>query len=186
MMGGRFMKRITLAVILIAVMLCFNSCANDNKQTLDIVESDVSSLGLIKNEYKYSSVSKFLDKKPSIDQLNKKYKNGFYKRLSNLYYTVIGTEEGPIIVYFDTDMSFNNWEKISFSEDSACESLKNVNKGSSVEEVRKLDPNGSYPFLYSSWTEYPKVSYHIFENGMVYLIHYDSSSKVLGIENYTL
>lgn len=180
------MKRLIFVTIVIVVALCFNSCAIKKEQTMNIIESNVSSLDLIKNEYKFSSLTDFLNKNPDINRLNNKYKVNYYKRFSNLYYTVLGTEEGPIIVCFDADMQFNNWEKIAFSEDSACESLKNINQDSSLDDVMRLDSNGHYPFLYSGWSEYPKISYHIFKNGTVYLIRYDSSNKVVVIDNCIL
>ena len=180
------MKRLIFIAIVIVATLCFNSCTQEKGDTMNILESNISSLDLIKNEYKFSSVTAFLNRNPDINRLNHKYKVNFYKRFSNLYYTVIGTEQGPIIVYFDADMQFNNWEKIAFSEDSDYESLKRINQDASLDDVMRLDPNGKYPFLYSGWSDYPKFSCHIFKNGTVCLIRYDSSDKVVGFDNYTL
>lgn len=180
------MKKVTLFAIVTIFVLCFSSCTDKKGEAMNIIKSDIPIMDLVTNEYKYSSVTSFLNKDPNVNELNSKFKNNFYKYFLDMYYTVIKTDEGMLIVYFDTNMRLEGWSKISFSENSTYESLKSLSKNISLYDVLKLDPNGNYPFIYSGWSGYPRMSYHFFKNGTVYLIQYDSLDKVISIDKYIL
>lgn len=180
------MKRIILIVVEIVLTVCLNACAVQKAPPINIIGSDVSCLELISNEYNYSDTLGFLNKKPDMDKFNSKYKADFYKQFSDFYYTVIKTEKCPIVVCFDTDKKFYDCREITFSDDNTYGSLKDLKQGTSLVDVMKADPKGDYAFIYSGWSEYPKVSYHVFKNGTVYLVNYDSSDKVASVAESVL
>lgn len=181
------MKRIILIAVAVVLTVCLNSCAARKTQPINIIGFDVSYLELISsNEYEYRDTVGFLDKKPDMDKFNGKYKADFYKQLSDFYYTVINTEKCPIVVCFDTDKKFYDCREITFSDDNTYGSLKDLKQGTSLADVMKADPKGDYAFIYSGWSEYPKVSYHIFKNGTVYSVNYDSSDKVASVAESVL
>lgn len=53
--------------------------------------------------------------------------------------------------------------------------------GQSLGDVRELDPNGQYLFLYSGRNESPRVSTHCTKDGYLFSIEYDDSGNIICI-----
>ena len=54
-------------------------------------------------------------------------------------------------------------------------------KGQSLDEVRAIDPNGEYLFLYTGRNDAPKVSSHYTKDGYLITIEYDVSNVITSI-----
>lgn len=54
-------------------------------------------------------------------------------------------------------------------------------KGQSLDEVRAVDPNGEYLFLYTGRNDTPKVSSHYTKDGYLITIEYDASNVIMSI-----
>ncbi len=51
-----------------------------------------------------------------------------------------------------------------------------------LEEVRAIDPDGEYLFLYTGRNDVPKVSSHYTKDGYLITIEYDESNAVVSVE----
>ena len=54
-------------------------------------------------------------------------------------------------------------------------------KGQSLDEVKAIDPNGEYLFLYTGRNDTPKVSSHYTKDGYLITIEYDVSNVIISI-----
>ena len=68
------------------------------------------------------------------------------------------------------------WIK-SLSPDSA--EFDRLSAGDAFEKVRELDPDGDYPFLFASWSGYPKISYHYTADECLVVIHYTADGETV-------
>ena len=57
-----------------------------------------------------------------------------------------------------------------------------LEKGQSLNDVRAVDPNGEYLFLYTGRSDTPKVSTHYTKDGWLITIEYDDSNRIINIE----
>ena len=56
-----------------------------------------------------------------------------------------------------------------------------LTKGQSIEEVKTIDPNGEYLFLYTGRNDTPKVSSHYTKDGYLITIEYDDFNTIISI-----
>ena len=107
-----------------------------------------------------------------------------FKKIGNLKYSVVMTEEGLYIPLFSENDAFVSMIPVMFSKDISF--MDKVELGMDLNSVRDLDPNGLYDFIYHSWKDYPKISYHFYENGSALAIKYNDECKVSGILCFTI
>ncbi len=60
-------------------------------------------------------------------------------------------------------------------EAADAEVLGQIAPGMRLEEIRSLDPDADYDFLYASWTEYPRISHHHTADGRELSFYYDAA-----------
>ena len=53
--------------------------------------------------------------------------------------------------------------------------------GVSVKQVQKIDPDGDYDFMFTSWSGYPQTSHHYTSDGYAFSIDYNDAYEVVGI-----
>ena len=63
--------------------------------------------------------------------------------------------------------------------------FEELSKGDVLEDVRDIDPNGEYLFLYTGRNDTPRISYHYTKDGYLIAIEYDVSNSIINI-NKTL
>lgn len=106
-------------------------------------------------------------------------------------YMVLKTDRGINIAFFHFDKTFNFFENVKFSEDEYEKGLDEIFNGDyanlSFVDIRKIDPSGQYPFLYTSWSGNFKFSYHFFTSGNCYKVNYNKDSgKVVNVLKFTI
>lgn len=136
---------------------------------------------------------------PTIEELNSVFKIEFMRKLSyeqndNIESDVIQvefiviymTDKCWIQVEFDQNRQFIDFHEFYITEYSKDEFKHNINSGMSISEVMNIDINGDYSFLSTSWTDYPKYSYHYLIDGNVAVIGYDDSDCVVSLNTYSI
>lgn len=106
-------------------------------------------------------------------------------------YMVLKTDRGIDIAFFNFNKTFSRFENVKFSEDEYEKGLDEIFNGDyadlSFVDIRKIDPSGQYPFLYTSWSGNFNFSYHFFTSGNCYRVNYDKDSeKVVSVLKFTI
>ena len=106
-------------------------------------------------------------------------------------YMVLKTDRGIDIAFFNFNKTFNYFVNVKFSEDEyekeLCDILESDVNDLKWFDIRKIDPSGQYPFLYTSWSGNPIVSCHYFASGNCYIIRYDNTEEnVISVVKFTI
>lgn len=163
-----------------------------------IVDADTIIIDKITETHDYDKVKLWLDSDIDMDSFTKEFGIKYYKsiplknstkismtkdgvtteiQVESHYRTIIKTEKCYLIVdFYIGDGEAKGFRPITFSNDDIEETIKNLEIGTTVESVMKIDPNGKYDFAYSSYIVYSKYSYHYFSDGTGVEIKYDDAN----------
>ena len=98
-----------------------------------------------------------------------------FKQLGVLIYTVVRTPKHLYLVWFDEAGKYSFNREIVFSDIESKTKIESIKKGDDLDSVMQADKCGEYDFLFASWSGFPQISYHFFEDGSAYEIHYKDS-----------
>ena len=179
------MKKVIALALLFAISLLICGCDTMNMK-LEYVDQDfiiMDSLNETKT-YSYTEITKDLESGLT-DKFIKKYGVEKYKSVTEgSNYTIIKSSEGVVLITFDADRKNAGSELISFSSETIEGALDNVKIGDQLSTVMEIDPLGNYDFMYASWSNYPRISYH-YVGDFGYSIVYDNTT-VIEISKITL
>lgn len=169
---------ILIFMTIFSVLLC--SCAKGGSDLkIEISPSDKSLIDLASIIYEELQLSELVKFNGSIDELNAQYPIECLRE-DNGTYRVAYLGDGSIAV-----LLFDNYGNIFRGNIYNTQLLKSdfegLTKGQSLEEVRKIDTNGEYLFLYTGRNDIPKVSSHYTKDGYLITIEYDASNNVVSI-----
>ena len=115
--------------------------------------------------HEYEDLSQLIENRANMNDMCKALNISQYKQVDNEYYIIVKTTEKSFRICFDSEGEYMFTITINFSPIANKEALSNLKEGARLEDVMEADPEGDYPFLYASWTLYPRYSYHYFEDG---------------------
>lgn len=167
-------KRVFVCVIALGCFLV--SCSKEEDVTLKLVDQNFIIYSQIESECLYDEVLELINQNVDMRTFCKALDISHYKTVSNSLYTVIRTTNGYYVSLFDEEGGSATLLPIRFSQSSDQEQVSNLRVGMTLSDARKADPNGQYDFIYHSWSGYPCISYHYFENGYCYSIEYADNS----------
>lgn len=179
------MKKVITLALLLAISLLICGCDTMNMK-LEYVDQDFIIIDHLNDTktYSYTEVTKDLES-GFTDKFIRKYNVEKYKSVAEgINYTIINTSEGFVLVTYSTDRKTANSELISFSSNTIEGALDNIELGDQLSDVMEIDPRGNYNFIYASWSNYPRISYHYVGNSR-YSIVYDNTT-VTKISKITL
>lgn len=179
------MKKVIALVLLFAISLLICGCDTMNMK-LEYVDQDFIIIDHLNDTKTYSYTEIMKDLKGGLtDRFIRKYNVEKYKSvIEGINYTIINSSEGGVLITFDADRKNARSELISFSSDTIEGALDNVKLGDQLSDVMEIDPLGNYNFIYASWLNYPRISYHYVGDSR-YSIVYDNTT-VIKISKITL
>ena len=152
---------------------------------MELVDQNTILYKKCEKEYSYKTIEKLINKRLNMMELGCCLEIEHYKYSNESYYIVIKSDGGFIIIWFDAKMCYLSTSNILFSDDIYYASISSINVGDDLADVSVADKTGQFDFLYHSWSLYPKISYHYFENGECFVFTYDSENKVQSIWTFT-
>ena len=167
-----------ISIITLLFLLC--SCAKGGSDLkIETSPSDKSLIDLASKIYDEPQLSELVKFNGLIDELNAQFPIECLRE-DNGTYRVAYLGDGSIAV-----LLFDNYGNKFLGNIYNTQLLKSdfegLTKGESLEEVRKIDPNGEYLFLYTGRNDTPKVSSHYTKDGYLIAIKYDASNNILSI-----
>lgn len=175
----RLTKYYFLIFVIVMLLVCCSCTKGGSDLYIEISPTDKSLVDLASKTYNEVQLLELAEFKGSMKELNTKYpveclreKNGVY-RVSYL-------GDGDIAVLLFDD-SGNSLLGNIYSTQLLKSDFDNLKKGQSLDEVRIIDPDGEYLFLYVGRNDIPKISSHYTKDGYLITIEYDVSNVIISI-----
>lgn len=174
------MVKKSFALISIISLFLLYSCAKkgSNLKT-EISPPDRSLIDLASQIYDEPQLSELAKFNGLIDELNAQYPieclredNGTYRA------SYLGDGSIAVLLFDDTGNSLLG--KI-YRTHLLKSDFDRLVKGQTLEEVKIIDPNGEYLFLYTGRNDTPKISTHYTKDGYLITIEYDVSNIIISI-----
>ena len=175
----RFNKILALISILMLLFLLWSCDKGGSDLNIEISSPDKSLLDLATSIYDESQLSKIVEFNGSIDELNDQYPIECLRKDNDTYRVAFLGDESIVVLLFDNygNRLFGN----IYNTHLLKSDFEGLIKGQSLEEVRRIDPNGEYLFLYTGRNDTPKVSSHYTKDGYLITIKYDISNIIINI-----
>ena len=167
-----------ISVILMLFVMC--SCVKGGSDlNIEISPSDKSLVDLASKIYDETELLELTKFNGSLNELNIKYPIECFRENNGMYRaSYLG--DGSIAIFL-FDGSGNKILGSTHSTQLLKSDFNGLVKGQSLDEVRAIDPNGEYLFLYSGRNDIPKVSSHYTKDGYLINIEYDVSHVIISI-----
>ena len=174
---AKFLSIIT--TILLLCLLC--SCAKGGSDLKDKLSPlDKSLIDLASGIYEDSQLLEIVKHNGSINELNAQYPIECLRENEGTYRASYLGDASIAVIMFD-----NSGNRILggvhstqlLRSDFSC-----LENGQSLENVREIDPNGEYLFLYTGRSDTPKVSTHYTKDGYLITIEYNNSNTIINIK----
>ncbi len=167
-----------ILIIMMLFMIC--SCAKGGSDlNIEISPPDKSLVDLASKIYDETELLEFMKFNGSLNELNTKYPIECLREDHGMY-RVSYLGDGNLAIFL-FDSSGNKLFGSIYSTQSLKSDFDRLVKGQSLDEVRAIDPNGEYLFLYTGRNDAPKVSSHYTKDGYLITIEYDVSNVITSI-----
>ena len=175
----RFNKSFALISLMILLFLLCSCAKGGNDLKIETSPSDKSLIDLASKIYDEPQLLELAKFNGSIDELNTQYPIECLRE-DNGTYRVAYLGIGSIAVLLFDNYGNRYWGNI-YDTQLLKSDFEVLTKGQLLEEVRKIDPNGEFLFLYTGRNDTPKVSSHYTKDGYLITIEYDSSNNIISI-----
>ena len=175
----RLIKSFALISITILLFLLCSCAKGGSYLKIEISPSDKSLIDLASKIYDEAQLLELAKFNGSIDELNAQYPIECLRE-DNGMYRVSYLGDGSIAIFL-FDGSGNRFFGSTYSTQLLKSDFDGLVKGQSLDEVRAIDPNGEYLFLYTGRNDTPKVSSHYTKDGYLITIEYDVSNVIISI-----
>ena len=165
-------------VMLLVICSCTKGGSNLN---IEISPSDKSLVDLASKIYDETELLEITKFNGSLNELNIKYPIECLRKDNGMYRVSYLGDVSIAIFLFDG--SGNRISGNIYSTQLLKSDFDGLVKGRSLDEVRAIDPNGEYLFLYTGRNDTPKVSSHYTKDGYLITIEYDVSNVIISIND---
>lgn len=175
----RLNKEVSLIAI-IALIFFICACAKGGSDLkIETSPSNESLVDLASQIYDEQQLSELANFNGSMNELSTKCPIECLRKNDGIYRASYLGEESIAVLIFDDSGSkvLGKVYNIQLLK-SEFDALK---KGQSLDDVRSIDPNGEYLFLYTGRNDIPKTSSHYTKDGYLITIEYDTSNFITSI-----
>ncbi len=163
-------------------MIC--SCVKGGSDlNIGISPSDKSLVDLASKIYYETELFYITSFNGSLNELSIKYPIECLRNVNGMYRVSYLGDVSIALLLFDS--SGNNIFGNVYSTQLLKSDFNGLVKGQLLDDVRSIDPNGEYLFLYSGRNDTPKLSSHYTKDGYLITIKYDVLNVIISI-NYEL
>ncbi len=167
-----------IAVIVLLFLIC--SCAKGGSNLkIEISPSDKSLVDLASQIYDEPQLMELAKFNGSMNELNTKHPIECLREDNGMYRASYLGDGSIAVLLFDD--SGNRILGNIYSTQLLKSDFDRLVKGQLLDEVRVIDPNGEYLFLYTGRNDTPKVSSHYTKDGYLITIEYDALNTIISI-----
>lgn len=150
-----------------------------------LIDQNVILYNKMTKKHNYSKIYQAVQNSIKLNDFGNLFDIQEYKFSENTYYIVINSTHGYEIVFFDSQQKAVNMINVNFSNYSNYDLISAIKIGDTLDYVLSADDTGCFGFLNVSWTNYTRISFHFFENGVCFSFEYDKDYRVANIWRYT-
>lgn len=176
----RLTKYCFLTFIMV-MLLGICSCAKEGSDlNIEVSPADKGLVDLASKKYDETELLELMKFNGSLSELDIKYPIECLRKDNGIYRVSYLGDESVVVFLFD---GFGN--KLSgrtYSTQLLKSDFDKLVKGQTLDEVREIDPDGEYLFLYSGRDDTPKISSHYTKDGYLITIEYDASNVITSIK----
>lgn len=175
----RLKKRFSIIAVILLLFLFFSRAKGVNDLTIEISPSEKSIIDLasvIYDELQLSELAKF---NGLMNELNAEYPIECLREDRGIYRVSYLGDGSIAVILFDD--SGNKLLANIYSTQLLKSDFDGLVKGQTLEDVRAIDPNGEYLFLYTGRNDTPKASSHYTKDGYLITIKYDALNTIISI-----
>ena len=174
------LKKYYFLFFIIVMLLVICSCTKgENDLNIEISPPDKSLVDVASKIYDETELLELMKFNGSLNELNIKYPIECLREDNGMYRASYRGDGSVVIFLFDG--SSNRLSGSTYSTKLLKSDFDRLVKGQSLDEVRAIDPNGEYLFLYTGRNDTPKVSSHYTKDGYLITIEYDASNVITNI-----
>lgn len=165
-------------IVMLFILLC--SCTKgeiDLKVKISLPDKNL--IDLVSITYSDQELLDIVQFNGTIKDFNEKYPVECVRKIHDIYRIAYLGKSNIVIIAFDNygKKIFGNIYQISQEKSD----FSNLVIGQSLDDVKKIDPNGEYLFLYTGRNDTPRVSSHYTNDGYLITIEYDNLNMILSI-----
>ncbi len=166
------------SIIVMLFLLC--SCTKGGiNLPIEISQPNKTIVDLASKTYNETELSELAKFNGSLTELNIKYPIECLREDNGMYRVSYLGDESIVILLFDS--SGNKVLGSTYNSQLLKSDFDGLVKGQSLDEVRAIDPDGEYLFLYTGRNDTPKISSHYTNDGYLITIEYDVSNIIISI-----
>jgi hypothetical protein len=172
-----YIKCLVLPLLLICLLCSCMKGENDLKLEISPENKSINELATqVYSDSQLTSIARF---EGNIDELGQVYSIDCLRRTQNGYRASFLGYYSVAIVFFDNDgyKITSNVYKISLMSYD----FESLNSTKTLDDVKKIDPNGEFLFLYTGRNDVPKISTHYTKDGYIILIEYEDNNQIVDI-----
>lgn len=175
------MRKLKYLIIITMILSAFCSCSK-NKEVIkmDLSPNNKSLIELSTTTYNIQELKNIISFSGTIQELSNKYPIECIRKTQVGYRVSYYGESNFASIIFDNSGK-KLIEKI-YKESSDKTYFDSLSTGNSIEDVKKIDPNGDYSFLYTGRNDVPKQSIHYTSDGYLITINYNENNLISNIE----
>lgn len=170
-----------ILVLTMSMLLLLCSCVDEeNDLAAELSPSDKNVVNLVSNTYKESELQKMIEFSGSIRELDAQYPIECLRKDGNSYRAAYLGDNCVAMLWFDDSGNkiLGNIYRITCLKSDLVELMKNQ----SLEDVKAIDPEGDYMFLYTGSNNTPRASYHYTKDGYLFTVEYSESNVITSIK----
>ena len=178
-------KKYFSVIVIIILLFLFCSCAKGGSDLkIEISPSNKSLIDLASKIYGETELLEVAKFDGSLKELNIKYPIECLRKDDGIYrVSYLGGGNVAVLLF---DSSGNRLLGSTYSTQLSKSDFDTLVKGQSLDDVRTIDPNGEYLFLYTGRNDIPKESSHYTKDGYLITIEYDASNVIISIDKELL
>ena len=173
------MKRYRFFAFVFMFFTLMVSCsAQGGESNMQISPIDKNAFGLISTVYTADQLNDIVSFTGSIHELNNLYKIECIRETSYGYRIMYRSDTQIAEVWVQNERITGGW---IYNISENCVAFNAITVGQTIDDVKEIDPYGSYLFLYSGRGE-PRESRHYTLDGFLIIIEYDEQYRVSNIQ----
>ena len=180
----RYKKCFSLVVVMTLLFLLCSCTKGGSDLSIKTSPSDKSLIDLASQIYDKSQLIELAKFDGTMNELNAKYPIECLREANGIYRASYLADGSIAVILFDNSGN-KLWGNI-YNTQLLKSDFSRLAKGQLLEEVRTIDPNGEYLFLFTGRNDTPKVSSHYTKDGYLITIEYDALNTITNINEELL
>ena len=175
----RLIKYSPLIIVMLMLLVGCSYSSGGSDLKIEASPSDKSIVELASKTYDETQLSELVVLRDSINEVNLKYPIECLREINGTYRaSYLGDKKIAVLLFDDS----GNWllGKIYCTQRTKSD-FDSLKVGQRLDEVRAIDPDGEYLFLYTGRNDVQRVSSHYTRDGYLITIRYDDSNIVISI-----